>query len=125
MKTIKYILTGLLLGLFIIGCSSKGAESVDDDTEQSFTITNSSSSTFRIVDGQAGIAGDLLYSLTINGDGIHKGGSQSFTVDSNDCDENWRVVVYYNDPSRTDCATTKFVACDGSANFIFNNTLCD
>jgi len=124
MRTIKYLLGGLLIGLFIGACSSKEVNSVDDDTEQSFIVTNSSSSTFRIVDGQAGVVGNGLVGLAINGDGIHKGGSQSFAVDSDDCDEDWSVVVYYNDPSRTDCEATKFVPCGGSANFIFNNTTC-
>lgn len=124
MKTIKYLLTGLLLGLFIIGCSGKGIEEVGDDTGQSFTIINSLNATFRIVDGQAGVPGEPLEILSIDGDGIHKGESQSFAVDSNKCDDNWRVVVYYNDTSRTDCATTKFVACGGSTSFVFNNTTC-
>ena len=108
---------------FAVGCETKVGD-VNDDTEQSFTVINSAGSTFRIVDGQANKLGEHLRSLVISGDGIHKGGSQSFDVSSDDCDENWRVVVYYNDPDRTDCATTKFIACGGSTSFIFNNTTC-
>ncbi len=110
---------------FIAGCETKTLEGVDDDTEQSFTIINSSSSTFRIVDAQAGVVGDFFNAVVIDGDGIHKGGSQSFTVDSNDCDDNWRVDVYYNDPSRTHCSTTQFISCGSSTSFTFNNTTCE
>lgn len=118
----------VFLGLaLLIAVTSTGCEtttSVDDDTRQSFTVVNSASSTFRIVSGQAGPSGSLLGYIHFNGDGLHKGQSQSFGVGDDDCDKDWKVIVYYNDPASTACTQTKRVPCGGSAAFVFNNTLC-
>ena len=96
----------------------------DENTGQSFTVVNSASSTFRIVSAQAGPVGSFLGNLYIDGDGLHKGESQSYGVSDDDCDKDWKVIVYYNDPGSTACAQVKTVPCGGAVTFVFNNTLC-
>ncbi len=102
----------------------QGGPPVNDDTKQSYTVVNSASSTFRIVSGQAGPVGGLLKYIYFDGDGLHKGHSQSFGVGDNECGKDWKVFVYYNDPGSTSCSLVKRVPCGGSATFVFNNTNC-
>ena len=97
---------------------------MEDDTWQTFTVVNSASSTFRIVSAQAGPVGSYIGNLYIDGDGLHKGESQSYGVSNDDCDKDWKVIVYYNDPDSTVCAQTRMVPCGGAVTFVFNNTLC-
>ena len=123
MKKMTIVLANLIFMFFVMGCTQP-VDGVHDDTEQSFTVINSGDSTFRIVDGQANKIGENLRPLNIDGDGIHKGGSQSFSVSSDDCDNDWKIVVYYNDQDRTNCEATKFITCGRSTSFIFNNTTC-
>ncbi len=112
----------LVLAAGMTACES-GARP-DEDTGQSFTVVNSALSTFRIVSAQAGPVGSYIGNLYIHGDGLHKGGSQSYGVSDDECDKEWKVIVYYNDPGSTYCAQVRTVPCGGSATFVFNNTLC-
>jgi len=120
-----YVFVGaavLLIGAVLTGCEN--STPVDDETRQYFTVVNSASSTFRIVSGQAGPVGSFLGNIYIDGDGLHKGQSQSYGVYDDECNKEWKVIVYYNDPGSTYCAQVKTVPCGGSATFVFNNTLC-
>ena len=121
----RYFLLLIGAALTVAGISAcEGSPPLDDGTKQSYTIVNSASSTFRIVNAQAGPVGSFLGNLYIDGDGLHKGESQSYGVSDDECDEDWKVIVYYNDPGSTACAQVKTVPCGGSATFVFNNTLC-
>ena len=122
MKTIQFLMVGLVSVFLMIGCGEPTGESIA--SEQVFTVTNSLSSTYRIVDGQAGVVGELLGDLSMSGDGIHKGASIVYNVDDDKCDKDWRVWVYYNDPGRTACTLVKSIPCNGSVGFMFNNTNC-
>ena len=119
----SWFLIGVVLAVVgITACS--GNQPVDDNTKQWYTVINSASSTYRIISGQAGPVGSVLVNIQFDGDGLHRGHSQSFGVLDDYCDKDWRVYVYYNDPGSTYCSQIKRVPCGGSATFVFNNTNC-
>jgi len=114
---------GAALALMLF-TACEGGPPVNGNTKQLYTVVNSASSTYRIINGQAGPVGTLLKYIHFDGDGLHKGHSQSFGVSDDECDKDWRVYVYYNDPGNTYCSQVKRVPCGGSATFVFNNTNC-
>ena len=110
--------------LAVAGITACGGPPANGEPEQSYTIVNSASSTFRIISGEAGPVAALPRRIYFNGNGLHKGQSQRFSVQYGECDTDWKVIVYYNDPGATACAQVKTVPCGGSATFVFNNTNC-
>ena len=122
MKTIQFLMVGLVSVFLMIGCESISNGEFND--EQRFVITNSSSSTFRIVAAEARIGAGPLGRLTIAGDGIHRGESQYVTVSDDQCDNDLTVFVTYNDPEQTTCNLAGHIPCGGTASFVFNNTNC-
>ena len=124
MKKMMIVLMGVIFLIHLTGCEGVVSDLLHE-TEQSFTVVNSANSTFRIVKVEANKAGLPLQQLVIADDGIHKGKSDNFSVKDNECDVEWRVGVYYNDPIRTHCEAAKVVPCDDDpAVFTFNNTEC-
>ncbi len=123
MKIFKYILVGLTFSILTIGCSSGAEEGIGENTEQSFVVVNSASSTNRIVQLYADVQGGVIGSLGI-GDGIHKGQSLDFTVAEEECDKDWEVNVVYNDTAQTECRQYKHIKCGTTVVFTFDNTTC-
>jgi len=119
-----WFLIGVILAITGISACTGSPLPVNVGTDQWYTVANSASSTFRIISGQAGPADGTLKYIHFNGDGLHKGHSQSFGVGDDECGKNWKVIVHYNDPGGTYCSQVEFVPCHGSAAFVFNNTNC-
>ena len=124
MKKMMMGLIGVIFLIHLTGCD----EAVSDllhETEQSFAVVNSAYSTFRIVKVEANKVGLPLQQLNISDDGLHRGESDSFSVEDNECGVEWKVVVYYNDSDHTHCEAVKIVPCnDDPELFVFNNTEC-
>ena len=113
---------GLVFTLVISGCGGDGDDSGDKNTG-TFTVKNSSSSTFRIVKVIANEIDETPSGQVVPGNGIHKGGQHSYTVEA--CDKIWVVdVIYNNDPESTRCEQVHRVPCGGNRDFVFNNTTC-
>ena len=120
----KMVLVGMSFMVIVMvnGCTVRDA--IDEAPPAStgdIEITNSSSSTYRIVSATANIPDKSPQTLNISGNGIHKGEMQYFVV--RPCEKQWIVDVIYNDPAHTNCEKVHTVPCGSSANFTFNNTV--
>ena len=118
MKKVALIGMSLMAAVMVNGC---GGEDAPPPTSGFIDITNSASSTYRIVSASANTADATPKKLNLSGNGIHKGEMQNFLVKP--CGEQWIVDVIYNDPAHTNCEKVHTVPCGGSANFTFNNTV--
>ena len=107
-------------------CFGNDDDVIVEPTVQSISVSNSTSSTFRIVRLAVGFAGDAspaMMTIPI-GEGIHRGYNVTFDVDSEECDRDWLINASYNDSPTTSCSTTALIKCGEVNSFEFNNLSC-
>lgn len=127
----EFILSDKTLAILLDDYQSSCLGTAVDDvivepTIQSILVSNSTSSTFRIVRLSVGITGDASPAMTTVpiGEGIHRGYNVTFDVDPEECDMDWIINASYNDIPSTSCSTTGLIKCREVNSFTFNNLSC-
>jgi len=119
MKLIKYLFMGLVFILLVNGCTSKKASSEGNNIIEIINSVHSENH----INGVGADASDGLstYSFVL-ADVIHTGDSQSFSIEDEDCNQDFHVNVFYNND--TSCTQLGFVECNSTTSFTFLSLDC-